>query len=66
VDPPFAREWVLPSLDHLVASNLLSRHALIYVETPLDFVLEAPPASLKVSRDKKTGNVRYLLLEQHP
>ena len=26
VDPPFAREWVLPSLDHLVASNLLTHH----------------------------------------
>jgi len=66
VDPPFAREWVLPSLDHLVASNLLTHHALIYVETPLDYALEALPPPLKTSRDKKTGNVRYLLLEKHP
>ena len=48
------------------AAAITDKTKLIYVETPLDYALEALPPPLKTSRDKKSGNVRYLLLEQHP
>jgi 16S rRNA (guanine966-N2)-methyltransferase len=66
VDPPFSEGLAIDSLSHLINNRLLTDGALVYLEVPSTTSLEYLPACLSVVRDKRTGSVRYLLLEKPP
>ena len=66
VDPPFSEGLAIDSLSHLINNRLLTDGALVYLEVPSTTSLEDLPACLSVVRDKRTGSVRYLLLEKPP
>jgi len=66
VDPPFSEGLAIDSLSHLINNRLLTDGALVYLEVASTTSLEDLPACLSVVRDKRTGSVRYLLLEKPP
>ncbi|MEK9807347.1 MAG: 16S rRNA (guanine(966)-N(2))-methyltransferase RsmD [Halieaceae bacterium] len=66
VDPPFSEGLAIESLSHLINNRLLTDGALVYLEVPSTTSLENLPTCLSVVRDKRTGSVRYLLLEKPP
>jgi 16S rRNA (guanine966-N2)-methyltransferase len=66
VDPPFSEGLAIESLSHLINNRLLTAGALVYLEVPSTTSLENLPTCLSVVRDKRTGSVRYLLLEKPP
>ncbi len=66
VDPPFSEGLAIDSLSHLINNRLLTDGALVYLEVPSTTSLENLPTCLSVVRDKRTGSVRYLLLEKPP
>lgn len=61
LDPPFADNLQQRCLEQIANSDLLHSGTLIYVECSADTPLVLPE-NLPVSREKSTGNVRYLLL----
>jgi len=61
VDPPFAENLHQRALDALLAANILSPQALIYVESPA-FQPAPPPRGWRRMRDKSSGGVHYQLL----
>lgn len=64
VDPPFSENLAIDSLRHLINNQLLTDSALIYLEVASTASLEDLPPALSIIRDKQSGAVRYLLLEQ--
>ena len=64
VDPPFSENLAIDSLRHLIDNQLLTDSALVYLEVASTASLEDLPPALSIVRDKRTGAVRYLLLEQ--
>jgi len=66
VDPPFSENLAIDSLRHLVNNQLLTDSALVYLEVASTASLEDLPPCLSIVRDKRSGAVRYLLLEQQP
>lgn len=64
VDPPFSENLAIDSLRHLINNQLLADSALIYLEVASTASLEDLPPALSIIRDKQSGAVRYLLLEQ--
>lgn len=61
LDPPFADNLQQRCLTQIASSALLHPNTLIYVECPTDIAL-ALPRNLSVNKEKRAGNVRYLLL----
>lgn len=64
VDPPFSENLAIDSLRHLIDNQLLTDSALVYLEVASTASLEDLPPALSIVRDKRSGAVRYLLLEQ--
>lgn len=64
VDPPFSENLAIDSLRHLINNQLLTDSALVYLEVASTASLEDLPPALSIIRDKQSGAVRYLLLEQ--
>lgn len=64
VDPPFSDNLAIDSLKHLINNQLLTESALVYLEVASTASLEDLPPALSIIRDKQSGAVRYLLLEQ--
>ena len=64
VDPPFSDNLAIDSLKHLINNQLLTDSALVYLEVASTASLEDLPPALSIIRDKQSGAVRYLLLEQ--
>lgn len=64
VDPPFSENLAIDSLRHLINNQLLTHSALVYLEVASTTSLEDLPPALSIIRDKQSGAVRYLLLEQ--
>ncbi len=64
VDPPFSENLAIHSLRHLINNQLLTDSALVYLEVASTASLEGLPPALSIVRDKQSGAVRYLLLEQ--
>lgn len=64
VDPPFSDNLAIDSLKHLINHQLLTDSALVYLEVASTASLEDLPPALSIIRDKQSGAVRYLLLEQ--
>ena len=64
VDPPFSKDLAIDSLRHLINNQLLKDSALVYLEVASTASLEDLPPGLSIVRDKRSGAVRYLLLEQ--
>ena len=64
VDPPFSEDLAIDSLRHLINNQLLKDSALVYLEVASTASLEDLPPGLSIVRDKRSGAVRYLLLEQ--
>ena len=64
VDPPFSKNLAIESLRHLINNQLLTDSALVYLEVASTASLEDLPPALSIIRDKQSGAVRYLLLEQ--
>ena len=64
VDPPFSENLAIDSLRHLINNQLLTDSALVYLEVASTASLEDLPPALSIVRDKRSGAVRYLLLEQ--
>ncbi|WP_367606334.1 16S rRNA (guanine(966)-N(2))-methyltransferase RsmD [Legionella sp. W05-934-2] len=62
LDPPFASELLLPSLDLIDQRGLLSQQGLVYVETNANSPFDAP--FMQVMKEKKAGQVRYRLLKR--
>lgn len=60
LDPPFAANLWQPTLDAVVAADLLAPNGLVYLECPADLTVVAP-ASWTLHRDKTGGTVRYQL-----
>lgn len=64
VDPPFSDNLAIDSLKHLINNQLLTDSALVYLEVASTASLKDLPPALSIIRDKQSGAVRYLLLEQ--
>ncbi len=64
VDPPFSENLAIDSLRHIIDNQLLTDSALVYLEVASTASLEDLPPALSIVRDKRSGAVRYLLLEQ--
>ena len=64
VDPPFSKNLAIESNRHLINNQLLTDSALVYLEVASTASLEDLPPALSIVRDKQSGAVRYLLLEQ--
>lgn len=62
MDPPFSEDLWQPCIDALLARDLLAPHALIYVETPRDKVLDLPVA-WQVIKQKDIGQVSARVYE---
>lgn len=62
LDPPFAHDWIGPSLAH--AARLVRDHGAVYVESdsPLTGADAPVPASLEIVRHARAGAVHFHLL----
>lgn len=60
MDPPFALNLWDKTAEALTQSNWLANEAWVYVETPRDFLWQAP-VNWHLYRDKQSGQVRYRL-----
>ncbi|WP_108126092.1 16S rRNA (guanine(966)-N(2))-methyltransferase RsmD [Saccharospirillum mangrovi] len=56
IDPPFADDLWVPTVEALLARPLLKPGAWVYLETPTSWV-PAVPASLQLSKEKTSGAV---------
>lgn len=63
LDPPFNMEMLQPVIDCLAASSLLSPGALIYIEHDLHETTPSLPVDWTIRREKKAGQVYYMLVE---
>lgn len=64
IDPPFHQGLALLALDWLRNCNCLNPHARVYVETELEFEMEAIQNEWQILKSNSAGNVRYFLLQQ--
>ena len=62
IDPPYALSLITPCLEKLLALELLSDSALIYIENSANDKLPSLPAPIQVHRHKTAGQVQYALL----
>jgi len=63
LDPPFAETSAATVIDLLGSRGWLGTHASIYFEQDAAKPLPELPAGFTVRREKKAGNVRYLLAD---
>jgi 16S rRNA (guanine966-N2)-methyltransferase len=65
LDPPFEKNEVVPSLNALTESALITPNTLIYVEVERRLALEPLiEAQWEILKQSKAGNVRYFLLKK--
>lgn len=62
LDPPFSTELIVTSLSWLLAHEVLSKNAFIYLESDQDLRAFALPSSFKLVKEAKAGQVRFGLL----
>lgn len=60
IDPPFAANLWDEAIAGLASSGLLQEGALIYIETPKDFLLSTP-AHWQLHKEKRAGQICYRL-----
>ncbi|MFO1436599.1 MAG: RsmD family RNA methyltransferase [Gammaproteobacteria bacterium] len=63
LDPPFRQNWIARCLPQLAAPGWLATGALIYIEIEAGADLPQLPVGWHIHRDKKAGNVRYMLIK---
>ena len=64
VDPPFGKDMALPALQ-ILANGFVDEHSRIYLEVAISDKIEGIEQLFDVLKDKKAGQVRYLLLALH-
>ena len=64
LDPPFRNNLLIPSIDLLVASGVLSEESTIYFECELDFSLEPLLDEWCIEKHKTTKTMQYGLLQR--
>jgi len=62
IDPPFAVDLWAASIHAIDNSKLLKDGAMIYIETPINTLLNTPP-HWELFREKRTGQVCYRLYQ---
>jgi 16S rRNA (guanine966-N2)-methyltransferase len=63
LDPPFAGESIGKAIELLGRRGWLAARASLYIEQDAAKAIPDLPAGLTVRREKKAGNVRYLLVD---
>jgi len=65
IDPPFDSDYLVQACELLESQHCLAEHACIYLE--MDYMQDLPelPKSWSVTREKKTGQVRYYLVRRN-
>jgi 16S rRNA (guanine966-N2)-methyltransferase len=63
LDPPFAGAFVAKSIELLGSRGWLAPRASLYIEQDAAKAIPDLPPALTVRREKKAGNVRYLLID---
>ena len=61
VDPPFSRHWHTHICNLLETNGWLATNAIIYCELAIDDKSFSAPLNWQLHRDKRAGDVRYLL-----
>lgn len=64
VDPPFGKDMALPALQ-ILANGFVDEHSRIYLEVAISDKIDGIERLFDVLKDKKAGQVRYLLLALH-
>lgn len=65
IDPPFSSGLQSRAIELLAGSDCLRKGGLVYLETPRDNPLQAPPPGWEISREKLLGEVRMQLLKKN-
>jgi 16S rRNA (guanine966-N2)-methyltransferase len=62
LDPPFRRGWVAHCCAQLAAGGWLAADALVYIEIEAEADMPQLPPGWSVRRERRAGQVRYLLV----
>lgn len=65
LDPPFQQNLLIPSLQHIIAENLLMAEHRIYFEVEKNFDLATLHPYAEIVKNQLAGQVRYGLLRAH-
>lgn len=65
LDPPFNKQLVAPFCRLLEQANCLSDQASIYIELEKNTALPELPKHWTIAKEKKTGQLRYYLVQVH-
>ena len=65
IDPPFDSDYLAQTCELLESQHCLAEHACIYLEMDCRQDLPELPKSWSVTREKKTGQVRYYLVRRN-
>ena len=63
VDPPFAKDLVLPSLTSLEKNNRVQSGSVVYLEHESSLTTPPLPDNWQIIKEKQTSALRYMLIE---
>ncbi len=66
IDPPYQKGMVEPSCRLLEENNWLAPGAMIYLEAEKELSTLPVPDNWEILRSKKSGHLRFHLLQRHP